>query len=503
MTAPSGELDLPEEFVSAAAVAARIPMTLLVDNADDSVGTVRYLNDLVSRGQPRRILLRPTPGTVTRSSIGHDLLLAMGKSLDILVREKLGPAAWDLAAAWVTGNAVSDIIVDRSHQLDRELVVDLAALGRRAGASVWLIWSSTTPFREMLRSLEEGFTPRTLSAEQMAFAMPGDIWLPDEDEWILEQHTGWTKPALTQWRDLPHDDFPMFLAAARRRLNAEGFELTERYYWLAFERTMAWLANHYDTLAPTPNGDPLGGELAWWLRDIQLGPVPYPQIALIVLRATQAALFHSGIWLCWSPKALGTEPHHALPGNLARSTRLTAVARTDAAAATALSLHLNQGPFYFDSWSCRDVEPDGSALYPPETRQAPPVTYINTDTHREAVRRSSNVEEIPLDRTVILPRQVHPVIAAHLAYRRQQGAGDDEPLFIHPRDPRKRAYTVLRPAILRTLEMLSLERHAPWMHHDGCRFGADVGLNERAQGWLIERGLSIHRAHDTRAAKRR
>jgi hypothetical protein len=42
--------------------------------------------------------------------------------------------------------------------------------------------------------------------------------------------------------------------------------------------------------------------------------------------------------------------------------------------------------------------------------------------------------------------------------------------------------------------------------HDSCRYGANIGLQPRAQGWLVQRGLSVHlpinvdRLHKTSAA---
>jgi hypothetical protein len=164
-----------QEFVSDFAIAARTRMTLLVNNAADQQITVTRLNAAVIEGDPRRILLRPTPGTINRSTLGWDLLAAMGKSTAILNAHRPGPAGWDLAAAWMTGYGVTDVIVDRAHLLNPELVQDLVAIGHRAVARVWLIYSSPTALEERMRSYTEGsgFT-RVLEPHQMAsMAWPG------------------------------------------------------------------------------------------------------------------------------------------------------------------------------------------------------------------------------------------------------------------------------------------------------------------------------------------
>lgn len=487
MTDPEA-LPRDEEFVSDFAIAARTRMTLLVNNAADQQITVNRLNAAVIEGDPRRILLRPTPGTITRSTLSWDLLAAMGKSTAILNAHRPGPAGWDLAAAWMTGYGVTDVIVDRAHLLNPELVQDLVAIGHQAVARVWLIYSSPTALAERMRSYTEGsgFT-RVLEPNQMSFDFPADVWWPHPDEVGRKNMAMWEVPKIRrQWTHLPDADFPTFLAAARRGMPADQFELAERYYWHAFERTEAWLDNHL------PDGRPgFGAELAAWLRDVQLGPVPYGQVAQIVLRGTQAALFNAGVFLRWDRDRLGPNPGNALCGNLAGGSTLTELVGTEAAAAAALSLHLNLGPFYFDAWRLADVEPDGSILHPPPVSPPAPVRYLEFSDLRTPVRPNSNVTEIPCHLPVLVPRTIRPLIAAHAAWRRYSGAGDQSQLFTHPQG--KRVYARLRNTINTALAQLNY-REPPWLHSDPCRHGADDGLVPRTQGWLIERGLSVHLA---------
>ena len=91
------------------------------------------------------------------------------------------------------------------------------------------------------------------------------------------------------------------------------------------------------------------------------------------LRAVQAALFVRAIVLSWRPGPLGPRPATRLPGNLTPQVAgaLHTVVRTDAAAATALSVHLNQGPAFFSVLQLGDVAPDGSAIRVPASRARP------------------------------------------------------------------------------------------------------------------------------------
>ena len=77
--------------------------------------------------------------------------------------------------------------------------------------------------------------------------------------------------------------------------------------------------------------------------------------------------------LSWRPGPLGPQPASRLPGDLTPQVAgaLQTVVRTDAAAATALSVHLNQGPAFFGVLQLGDVAPDGSAIRVPASRARP------------------------------------------------------------------------------------------------------------------------------------
>ena len=64
-----------------------------------------------------------------------------------------------------------------------------------------------------------------------------------------------------------------------------------------------------------------------------------------------------------------------------------------------------------------------------------------------------------------------------------------DPFFAYRHDPRRRPTAALRDAAIRLCERINV--NPPWLHRDPCKYGADIGLNPRTHGWLIERGLAL------------
>ena len=215
-------------------------------------------------------------------------------------------------------------------------------------------------------------------------------------------------------------------------------------------------------------------------------------------RAAQAALFVRAIVLSWRPAALGPQPADQLPGNLTPQLAgaLQTAVRTDAAAATALSVHLNHGPAFFATLRLADVAPDGSAIRVPPGRARPVRRGIAPEADGvygqmlEADERTWR--ELATGEPIRIPGYARPLFAAHLAYRRESGAASTDPFFAHTRDPAdKPATEILCAAILATAQRIGLD--PPWMHGDDCRYGTDIGLTWRCHSWLAERGLRLAR----------
>jgi hypothetical protein len=250
---------------------------MLVDNRSDTFAVARHLGSLGPPGSGdghRRIVVRPTPGADDRLTLALDVLAAAGKNPEVVRAEKPGPATWELAAAWLIAARIEDLVVDRAHDLTSERVTDLAALGAGIGATVWLMWSDSSPWTDAAQKLTaEGHQVTPVSWNTAARQLP-----------VLAR----TIPAPVRREAgpaLPGSDFPTFLADCRRLLSPRVFAQVATQFHAAAERSEDWLDSDQGA-RPVQRL-----RLVGWLRDEQLGPVTSAPAALIVLRATQAALF--------------------------------------------------------------------------------------------------------------------------------------------------------------------------------------------------------------------
>lgn len=479
-----------------------------IDNGDDPPATVNYLRALgVYRPQPLAladfapVVVRPTPGGGDRTALGFDLLTALGKSPHVLRDERLrlrGHEIWDCARAWLAGSAITDLIIDRAHQLSTDMLSALTGVATDAAVTPWMIWSS--PDDEAAALAAKSLTMAGYHVERMPVATMRQV-LPDPSRALaLPPASAFAGP----WPILPTADFTTFRAACRRNFARAAFTRIDEVYRAARDRTDEWMEHlHHLHSGDLPLLPPALTDVAYpllgWLRDVQLGPTPDAGTALITLRATQAALFGHAILLRWTPDALGPDPAGRLPGNLtpAVAAALSAGARTNAAAATVLSLHLNLAPTRLHCFLIGGVAADGSYLAPP------PISAQHTHGLANAALSAdspSGIGERACAGPIAIPALARPIIAAHLAYRRAHGADDDDPYFVHSLDPRREPTATMREAAIRICRRLHL--NPPWLHRDPCKYGADVALNRRTQGWLVERGLSLAQLDRYAAARR-
>ncbi|MDN5750252.1 MAG: hypothetical protein L0H64_17365 [Pseudonocardia sp.] len=471
--------------------------TVLVANFGDDVGAATHLAALGGRGDGRVVVVRPTPGAGDLRTLGLDVLVAAGKRPDAAKTEGVSAACWDIARAWLRGREVGDVVVDRAHRLTEPQAAALAAFAAEVGASLWLIWGG----REDPAHLHGALAADGRLVEQVGL-------------WELRAQLPAPAPIIPTgpgdgraWPVLPAANFTTFLAVCRRHLSSAEFGLVAEVYYDTAEATDAWLGTR--ERPGVDNQSRFAAALTGWLRDVAIGPAPAPAAALVRLRAAQAALFTAAIVLGWEPAALGPEPARRLLGDLTvgRAEALRAGCRTDAAAATALSLHLNLGPTHFELLRIGDVAPDGSAIRPPTSTalHRPGYGSGSNATPQHAVRmlaaalnkprRTGEDErvgwgEFCCREPITLPAHAWSILAAHRAYRVGRSATDEDPLFVHPREPGSRSPApVLREAIRRSCHRLRID--PPWTHGGGCRYGGDVGLVARRHGWMVERGLSM------------
>ncbi|GAA4609706.1 hypothetical protein BJY16_007462 [Actinoplanes octamycinicus] len=437
-----------------------------IDNHDDPRRTVHYLHDLATTWRLHggsRLVVRPTPGSTNRAELALDILTAVGKNPQVLQNERLNQREWELARAWLAGTTITDLLVDRAHALPHERLLDLAHLAGDVRAGLWLMWSSpdTDAGDKAISALQAaGHTVRRLWPNELIWAAPPRRRSPEP------------APARPLWPRLPTADFTTFRAAARRHLTPRAFAAADNIYRDAAANTHRWINAQYgqdpaDRVLADLSG--YADILTGWLRDEQLGPATDASAALIRLRGTQAALFLHGVLLRWTPDALGADPAARLLGNLTPSATLaiTTMARTDHAAAAVLTLHLNHAPASFADLRCSDVTTDG---------------YINFTGRRSLPGIGTG--------PIAVPSYARNVLASHLAYRHRQRATIRDRFFLHTRIPERDPGAELREATIRTCERIN--RPAPWLHRNPCRHGTDQGMHPRTEGWLTERGLTLH-----------
>jgi hypothetical protein len=447
----------------------------VVDNAGDDLAAVRHLN-ACSGPADGRAVLRPTPGASDVATLGWDLLVAAGKPPHAARREHVSGLSWQLGQAWLAGFAVTDMIVDRAHLLTRDQADTAAAA--KAGATLWLLWGT-------------GIGPRTPGCDGPPHLVAGQR-TQVLSLWEFYQRLPTARPPAAaepgqpgSWPPLPAADFPTFLAACRRYLPRGEFAQVARLYYGTAEATDAWL-DSCGAPRDAHDGHITAGfeaALTGWLRDSAIGPAPCGPAALVRLRAVQAALFVRAIVLTWQPDALGPQPATRLPGNLTAQVAgaLATAVRTDAAAATALSVHLNQGPAFFGVLQMSDIAPDGSAIRVPAGRAPafrPGITPGAGGWYGQVLEEDQRSwRELATAEPIRIPGCAWPLFAAHLAYRRASGVAGSDPTSSTPATPGTRR--------------IGLD--LPWMHADDCRYGTDIGLTWRGQGWLAEPGLRLAR----------
>ncbi|MFD7258404.1 hypothetical protein [Streptomyces sp. NPDC059874] len=250
-----------------------------------------------------------------------------------------------------------------------------------------------------------------------------------------------------------------------------------------------------------PTRSPPSCGTTFHLRDHRIGSAPDQAHALVRLRAIQSALFFRGYLLRWQMETLGAGLTTRLLSQLTARTcdKLRATATIEDAAATALSIHLSHGPTGFGLITCGNTAPDGSSVRLPvtgspysdeETRYLTVPWQWRSHRHIPTELSALQVLHLESDEPVLLPEHAAPLIAAHLAYRRHQGATDTDPLFIHPDAPgSKSPEPGLREAVMRTCYRIHL--NPAWLHRSHCRHGDEDQRDAQQAGWMHLRGLDL------------
>ncbi|MFJ4741107.1 hypothetical protein [Streptomyces sp. NPDC088775] len=481
---------------------------VVIDAADDP-DLNRRLGALEA---PTRIVVRPNP-VRSATDLVWDVLAAAGKNPAAIHAPRLSVAdAWKATAAWLSAAGVTDIIVERAHRLLPGEPLDLAKLTDRIDADLWLIWSSPADPTRTCNSLESLGRSRRNGGRLPHSGPHRDVRVIGIS--IFHDLLPLPAPAHQQplnpdehadpdadWPALPTADFPLFLATCRRRLAGDTFDQLNLTYRAEAQRTDEFVRRHRNELTPNRTPGEFQRKLNAYLRDERLGPAASPRLALIRLRAIQAALLTRGVLLRWQSAALGPAAPDRLttwltPG-ICRTLRATV--STHAAAVTVLSLHLTAAPDRFAHLLCRNVDEAGRYLYLPTFADA--AVYLRTDWAHDLDRRDE--DECPsyahTTGKSLLPPYAADIIAAHLAHRRADGAGTRRRFFADPKNPDLDATDrALTEAVLRTCRRIGVD--PLWLHRGSCLTGQLGAGPAPLTDWMAARRLDVDILSDQGAA---
>ncbi|MFJ4843300.1 hypothetical protein [Streptomyces sp. NPDC088746] len=159
----------------------------------------------------------------------------------------------------------------------------------------------------------------------------------------------------------------------------------------------------------------------------------------------------------------------------------------------------SHGPTGFGLITCGNTAPDGSSVHvpvigspyePEETRYLRVPWRWKFHHHTPHELNALQVLHLESDDPVLLPAHAAPLVAAHLAYRRSQGATDTDPPFIHDKAPGNKSPELhLREAVIRTCHRIHFK--PAWLHRSHCRHGDETAHDAAAAGWMHYRGLDL------------
>ncbi|MFI9060138.1 hypothetical protein ACIGXQ_37415 [Streptomyces anulatus] len=451
-----------------------------------------------------RIVVRPNP-VRSANDLVWDVLAGTGKNPAAVRTCRLSIVdAWKAATAWITAAHVTDVLVERAHRLTHREALQLAELADRADADLWLIWSGGGDPARMCNAIESlGRSERKGAARghipfgaphRPVRAMGGDTFerlLPlPTPAFAIPLHPDEHADPDADWPPLPAADFPLFLAACRRRLPGDTFEQLHLTYRTEAQATDAFVRRHRNELAEGRTGNNFKRALNAYLRDERLGPAAGGRLALIRLRAIQASLLTRGILLRWQSAALGPAAADQLTTWLTPGIcqALRATVSTHAAAATVLSLHLAAAPDHLSHLLCRNIDEHGRYLYLPTHPDA--ATFLRADWAHEADRRTE--DETPgyghTTGKTPLPQYAAELLAAHLAHRRADGSGTRRRYFADPKNPALDASDrSLVETIQRTCRRIGVNPF--WLHRGMCEV-AGIGAGPAPlTAWMAARRM--------------
>jgi len=284
-------------------IAYRLPkVTVLFDPLDDATVT----GTLLTRHNPAAgvIVVHPTPGRTSETTLAMDLMDALGHPTGRLADERIGglETLWTAVTAWCDGATITHLVVLRAHLLSTRQHERLLVLWRTLGMDLVLVWHTAgSPARLALDTVPHRITHRLADVtDHLTAAAPTDRAAAGLDRRPLPP--------------LPNVDADSLRAVVCEQLpRAESDRVTELY---DYGRATAcrWLADcdtpELDHLAPITGDVPVQPSPLSVMLTALVAESPTERHTLVLLRGAQHGFTLHGYRLAL-PQQL---PHMVGPG---------------------------------------------------------------------------------------------------------------------------------------------------------------------------------------------
>ncbi|KAB2384858.1 hypothetical protein [Actinomadura montaniterrae] len=209
-----------------------------------------------------RITVHPTASSKGLLSLGHDLLVVLGKQPHTRWEKRDIARVWRQAGAWICGYQITDVTVLRAHLLEPTALARLFELAADTGAALTLVWHAAPPADwhavlpaaplAVLPDIQRAFAVArdrrpTLSpptpAAMYCSPVGAQAGCADATEAQAEALVEAPAQPLPLPR-LPDLQLPRFRAEVFRRLPRREFALVDALYATGMDSACAFLTNH-------------------------------------------------------------------------------------------------------------------------------------------------------------------------------------------------------------------------------------------------------------------
>jgi hypothetical protein len=310
--------------------------------------------------------------------LGQDLLISLGKDLMVTGSGRDADLDWDLLPVWLLAHRIRHVVIMNAEWLPPKFIEDLAGLAAVTGIDLWLVAHDPVPesyFRTLDQwpvSTDPAALVRLVRAAPRAQKAVGAVSFPR----------------------VPNDNFPTFLAEARRHLDPDDFAVVDARFRAAFTAADLWFVQ----------ASVVDEESVLSLARAALYECASTYESLVVVRGTQVAAFRRGwlvkvdiVRLLVTADAVSRAAIHS-PATWQRLSAYREPYRAAACALAACDLSIAE----ILTVTCGGVDPDGSI-----------VTY-----HLDGSLQQ-----------VTVPVGAEVFLRAQRIYREHEGATPDEALF--------------------------------------------------------------------------